>query len=149
MQGGDTGNNKEVREISVEPPAIIFFDGVCNLCNGLVDFIIKRDNEGHFKFTSLQSQFAANFIEAHDCGLMNVDTVILASEGRLFIKSSAVIKILTRLRWYYGIMHFFWVFPAFIRDKIYDFIAANRYVWFGKKVTCRVPSEEEKSRFLE
>ena len=128
------------------PDKIIFFDGVCNLCNRLVIFIIKRDRNRIFKFASLQSA------KAEEMGIIQKDktlnTIIFLSENKLYQKSSAVLHICKELPFPWPLLYGFIIVPRFIRDSVYNFVAANRYKWFGKKDQCMVPSENIEERFL-
>jgi predicted DCC family thiol-disulfide oxidoreductase YuxK len=128
------------------PDKIIFFDGVCNLCNRLVIFIINRDRKHIFKFASLQSA------KAEEMGILQKDTtsnsVIFFSENKVYQKSTAILHICKLLTFPWPLLFGFIIVPKFIRDSIYNFIAANRYKWFGKKDECMVPSENIKERFL-
>jgi predicted DCC family thiol-disulfide oxidoreductase YuxK len=125
---------------------IILFDGVCNLCNGFVQFIIKRDPEQIFRFASLQSDFAKKLIEQHP-QLKNVDAVVFWEENKLFIKSDAAFAIaqyLPKWKW----IGFLKIFPRFLRDGVYDLIAKYRYRILGKKDQCMIPSPALKERFI-
>lgn len=128
------------------PNKIIFFDGVCNLCNRLVIFIIKRDRSRIFKFASLQSA------KAEEMGIIQKDktlnTIIFLNENKLYQKSSAVLHICKLLPFPWPLLFGFIIVPRFIRDSVYNFVADNRYKWFGKKDQCMVPSENIEDRFL-
>lgn len=129
---------------AIEKP-VILFDGVCNLCNGAVNFVIDRDPDSRFLFAPLQSQYAKDHIPAE---LHAVDSILLFEKGRVYVKSDAALRIARRLK---GWPHFLWYFifiPRFFRDWVYDMIAANRYRWFGKKDACRLPTPELTSRFI-
>jgi predicted DCC family thiol-disulfide oxidoreductase YuxK len=129
--------------------AIIFFDGVCNLCNGFVDYIIRHDKKGYFLFTSLQSQKAGEMLKPFHMEATVSEGVILLENGRLYFRSEAGLRILKRLSGMHRLLYFFIIVPRFIRDKVYDFIASNRYRWFGKKEQCRIPEPGERERFVE
>lgn len=128
---------------------IILFDGVCNLCNSIVDFIILRDPMGVYRFASLQSDLGREKIA--DCPTMeaNLDSVVLVEGRKCYVKSSAALRIARRLRFPWPLFYGFIIVPRVLRDWIYDFIANNRYQWFGKRHTCRIPTQEERSRFLD
>lgn len=133
-------NNKGIQ------PVIVMFDGVCNLCNRSVDFIIRHDRDRCFRFVSFQSvpgmQLMLQF------GIQgNRETVILIGEGRVYYASEAAIKVLEILGYPWKVGAIFRIIPKCIRDRIYFWIAQNRYRWFGKRKTCRVPSPEEKMWF--
>jgi len=128
---------------------IVFFDGVCNLCNRSVDFLIKQDKKGVLKFASLQSDFAKSFLPEDLVNSADLDSIIFSDGVSFYTKSSAVLAICKSLG---GGFHFFRIgnlLPIFIRDGLYRFIANNRYKWFGKKDQCRVPTEDLKKRFLD
>lgn len=127
---------------------VILFDGVCNLCNGAVQFIIKRDKQKHFLFASLQSNFAAKVLKGRNIGT-GLDTIVLLSEEEVFIKSRAVLEISRALTGAWPLLYVFRIIPTFLRDAIYEWIARNRYRFFGKKEACMIPSPELKARFLD
>ncbi|RPA66428.1 DUF393 domain-containing protein [Cyclobacteriaceae bacterium YHN15] len=127
---------------------IILFDGVCNLCNDAVDFIIKRDRKNHFKFTSLQDNVTQRLLKEYRIEEGYLDSIILIRGNQIFYKSRAALEISKKLSGIWPILYSFIILPSFLRDPIYDWIANNRYKWFGKKETCRLPSEDEKSKFL-
>jgi len=126
---------------------IIFFDGVCNLCNGAINFIIDRDRKSYFKFAPLQSSIAEKYISKSI--IQNTDSIILLEGGKIYSKSSAALKISRKLDGPWKVLYILTIIPKFIRDYFYDIIAKNRYKWFGKRDSCRMPSEEIKNRFLE
>ncbi len=127
---------------------IILFDGVCNLCNSSVNFIIDNDRKNIFKFASLQSESGSMLIEKHNLSAKFIDSVILVDNDRAYIKSDAALRIAAELGGIYKILSFLRFIPKFIRDFFYDIIAKNRYKWFGKKDFCRIPTPELKSKFL-
>ena len=128
---------------------IIFFDGVCNLCNASVNFILKNDKKKRFVFASLQSDVAKDILLQFSKKKLTLDTFIYVENGVLFEKSTAALKIAKQLRTPWPIFYVFMIIPKFFRDYIYTFIAKNRYNWFGKKASCMVPTPELKSRFLD
>jgi len=124
---------------------VVYFDGVCNLCNGAVRFIIKRDSKGLFRFAPLQLKSG---IRVNEKLLGNTDTIALLDQGRFYVKSTAVLRIIKRLD---GIWPLFYVavfLPKSIRDWLYDRVAKNRYRLFGKRDVCMIPNPELKSRFI-
>ena len=126
---------------------IIFFDGVCPLCNGFVDFVIKRDKQHQFYFSSLQSEQAQKLLPKQDQGLNSV--ILVEGEG-IFRKSKAALRILFYLGgWWTVLSVMLSVFPLVLRDSVYDLIAKYRYRFFGKFESCRLPKYEEKPYFLE
>lgn len=126
---------------------IIFFDGICNLCNGTVDFIIKRDKKNSFRFASLQSEIAESYLP--DPMLSSLSSIVLYADGKLYTESDAAIYIAAQLGGIWSIFKIFFIVPKFLRDGIYRLISKNRYKWFGKRNTCRLPTAEESLRFLE
>ncbi|MBT8218936.1 MAG: DUF393 domain-containing protein [Bacteroidia bacterium] len=129
---------------------IIFFDGVCNFCNATVDWIWKRNRKQNLFFSSLQSNFAQQFLL--DQGIQNPDlsTIYFFDGNRLFNRSKAVLSIMRHFGFGYQLLSSMLnIFPAFIGDFVYDQIAQRRYNISGKRSTCRIPSQEERSRFFE
>ena len=126
---------------------IIYFDGICNLCNGFVDFVINQDRLNKFYFASLQSQTALKDLKIQD---LSLDTVILSIDGVVFKKSQAVLLIFKELGPFFRIISMIGnCLPTAASDLIYDFIAKNRYRFFGQKQTCRLPTVAERSKFLD
>ncbi|MTI22171.1 DUF393 domain-containing protein [Fulvivirga sp. RKSG066] len=125
----------------------IFFDGVCNLCNGAINFVIDRDERKKYQFAPLQSEAADKHLPDEFKSLNTI--VLLTKEGRLYKKSRAALEISKYIGGLWFLLYGFVIVPRFIRDGVYDFIATNRYKWFGKRDTCRMPSPELKERFLE
>lgn len=128
---------------------VILFDGVCNLCNTFVDFVIRRDPEGVYRFASLQSALGQE--KTRNCQLMNTgaDSVILVEHDQCYVRSTAVLRIIRKLRFPWPLGYMFIVVPEELRDWIYDMVAKNRYRWFGKRDTCRLPTAQEQARFLD
>jgi predicted DCC family thiol-disulfide oxidoreductase YuxK len=127
----------------------VLFDGVCNLCNSSVQFIIKRDRKGIFRFASLQSEFGQGQLSRFSIDGSKMDSVILIKAGRVFMYSSAALEITRHLRGAWPLFYVFKIIPPFIRDFFYQIVAKNRYKWFGKKESCMVPNQELKGRFIE
>lgn len=128
---------------------VILFDGVCNLCNGAVQFIIKRDPDGIFRFASLQSVAGQEVLRRHDLPTEDFDTMVLVEGDTVFTKSTAALRILRRLGGVWTVTYTFIAVPRFVRDWVYGTVARNRYSWFGKREQCMVPTPDLKSRFLE
>ena len=129
---------------------LILFDGVCNLCNNSVQFIIKHDKKNKFLFAALQSELGKQIIADFKIDTNKTDSILLYMPTKgVYYKSTAALKIATHLGFPINIMVVFLVIPAFIRNYVYDYIAKNRYKWFGKKESCWIPTPELKSRFLE
>jgi predicted DCC family thiol-disulfide oxidoreductase YuxK len=126
---------------------VIFFDGVCGLCNRFVDFVVRRDSNAVFRFAPLQGQTAADRLAASD--LADLKTVVVVEGDRSYRKSAAIVRVLRGLGGVWGVVAvLFWLVPRPLRDWGYSRVANNRYAIFGKKETCRLPSAEERSRFL-
>ena len=125
---------------------IIFFDGVCHLCNSFVDTVVSLDRSHVFQFAPFQGETAKALLNDQDRN--SLETVIYFEAGVPYRKSSAVIKILTKLGGPYKLLNLGWIIPRFLRDAMYGFVAKNRYAWFGKEETCRIPTPEERSYLL-
>jgi predicted DCC family thiol-disulfide oxidoreductase YuxK len=132
-----------------EDKFIILFDGVCNLCNGFVQFIIKHDKKNKFQFASLQSDFAKKVLIKHHEDPLQLSTVVLIRRDKIYKKSSAALYILKDLGGLFPFLFIFIIMPSFLRDLFYNIISKYRYQWFGKKDTCMLPSPELKNRFLD
>jgi predicted DCC family thiol-disulfide oxidoreductase YuxK len=138
-----------VANSEVADTPIIFFDGVCNLCNSAVNFVIDRDTDKQFHFASLQSDFAKGKLDQYQVDPSLLQSILLLKKGRLYHKSGAALEIGMLLGGPWRLLLVFKIIPKFIRDFIYDWIAKNRYRWFGKRETCRVPTADLKERFLD
>jgi predicted DCC family thiol-disulfide oxidoreductase YuxK len=132
-----------------EGKSIIFFDGVCNLCNSSVNFIIKHDEKKQFLFASLQSDAAKEILLQYNSKKINLDSIVLLDNGKLYEKSTAALRISKHLNNGLFLLYIFIIIPTFIRDYLYNYIAKNRYKWYGKKDSCMIPTKDLKSRFLE
>lgn len=132
----------------MEPHPIILFDGVCNFCNGAINFILRQDKKGVFRFAPLQSEKGQQLLRQFDLPQTSFDSFILIDEGKVYKSSTAGLRLYNKLPWYWKWTQLFWVVPRLVRDAVYDIIARNRYRWFGKKDQCMVPTPEIKSRFL-
>ena len=132
-----------------ENNSIILFDGVCNLCNNSVQFIIKRDKKKRFLFTSLQSDAARDILLQFQLKNSEMDSIIFIENGKIYQKSNAILKIVKHLNGIWKISYGFIIIPKFIRDYVYIIIAKNRYRWFGKREVCMIPTKELQMRFLD
>jgi predicted DCC family thiol-disulfide oxidoreductase YuxK len=128
---------------------IILFDGVCNLCNGAVQFIIKNDDKGKFKFASLQSDFGQQILSKNNLPTSDFNSFVFFENDKIFMKSTAALKVLKGLGGKWKMLYVFIIVPKFIRDIAYDFIAKRRYSIWGKIESCMMPTPELKSRFLD
>ena len=131
------GNNK-----------IILFDGICNLCNGAVLFIIERDSKDVFKFAALQSETGSTLIQEHNIDTEKIDSIVLIDQGKVYVKSSAALRIAKGLNGAWPLLYLFIVIPPFVRNWVYDRIAKNRYHWFGKMDRCMTPSPSLQKKFI-
>lgn len=125
---------------------VIFFDGVCGLCNGFVDFILKLDKAGQFKFSPLQSDYAKASLPAEF--VADLDSVVVQVGGRTLRKSKAVFAVLKELGGAWGVLGLVGLLPEGFLNRAYDLVAENRYKLFGKKDSCRIPTPEERARFI-
>jgi len=127
---------------------VVFFDGVCNLCSSSVNFVIDRDPKSFFSFAPLQSDFAQTLLKTHNFDLSQLESIIFYTNGNVYRRSRAALEISKRMNGLWPMMYIFMIVPGFIRDIVYNWIARNRYKWFGKQETCRIPTPELKSRFI-
>ena len=127
---------------------LILFDGVCNLCNSSINFVIDRDKDQRFRFASLQSDLGQAIIARYR-GKLDLDSVVLYQNGQILEKSDAALAIASKLSGLWPMLGIFRIIPGPLRDVVYDWIAKNRYKWFGKKDSCRIPTPELKSLFLD
>ena len=128
---------------------IILVDGRCNLCNKWVRFISKRDRKKKFRYASLQSSFAKKLLKKYNFKEFDLSTIIFVQKNKTYVKSSAIIKILLNLRFFYKMSILFYLIPKNIRDFIYTTVAKNRYKWFGKKEICSIPLKIDHHLFLD
>ncbi|PGY08211.1 Predicted thiol-disulfide oxidoreductase YuxK, DCC family [Bacillus sp. OV166] len=127
---------------------IILFDGVCNLCNNSVKFIIKRDTSGYFKFASLQGETGQRLLKKHSLNY-DLNSFVLIEKEKVYIKSSAALRVCSQLGGTWRILSIFRFLPPLFRDFLYDIVAKNRYKWFGKEESCILPLPKWKQRFLD
>ena len=128
--------------------AIILFDGVCNLCNASINFIINHDTKNYFLFTPLQSEQGIELLRKFNLDNNQLESLVLIENNRIYLKSTAALRVAKHLNKLYSLLYLFIILPPFIRNGIYEYIARNRYKWFGKKEVCMIPNEEIKSRFI-
>ena len=128
---------------------IILFDGVCNLCNNSVQFIIKRDKKKQFRFASLQGKFGQEFLKKNNLPADTFNSFILLEDEKIYTRSTGALRMLKHLGGGWSLFYAFIILPKFIRDGVYNWIARNRYKWFGKKDACMIPTPELKERFLD
>lgn len=132
---------------SLNMNGIILFDGECNFCEKSVQFIIKRDPNGYFKFASLQSEIGKKLRKKYNVP-EHIDSLLLIEQDKWYDKSSAALRICKNLKGFYKISFVFLIIPKPIRDFFYDILAKNRYKWFGKTNHCVIPSQKIRNRFL-
>jgi predicted DCC family thiol-disulfide oxidoreductase YuxK len=131
-------------------PPLVLFDGVCNLCNGAVRFLIDRDPDASLRFASLQSEAGRAALHVHG-GVVNdgdPDTMVLIEDGHMYERSTAALRIARHLRRPYKWLYAFVLVPRVWRDVVYGWVARHRYRWFGRTDVCRVPTPELRARFL-
>lgn len=128
--------------------AIILFDGVCNLCNGAVNFIIDRDPQANFRFASLQSAEGQALLKKYELPQEGFKSLVLVRGDKVYQKSSAALRIARKLTFPWPLAFGFWLVPKFLRDGVYSLVAHNRYRWFGRQDSCRMPEPHLKARFL-
>ena len=136
-----------MQDQAARPTAI--FDGVCNLCNSAVDWIVRHDPEARIVFAASQSAAGRALLDRFGATTSATDTFMLVDGGRLYSRSTAALRVARIVGFPWSLAAIFLVVPRPLRDLVYDFVARNRYRWFGKKETCRLPSPEERARFLE
>ncbi len=128
---------------------VILFDGVCNLCNAAVRFVIKRDKNNLFRFASLQSTVGQEVMKKYGLCTESLNSFVLVEKGKVYTKSAGALMVAKQLSGGWHLLIAFMIVPPFIRDSVYNFIANNRYKWFGKKDKCLIPSPALQSKFIE
>lgn len=131
------------------PDAVVLFDGVCNLCNGFVQFIIVRDPDRHFRFGALSSGAAAHLMRGAGLKPGSADSLVLIDGGRAYIRSTAALRILRGLGFPWSMAYGLVIVPRPLRDWAYDALARRRYAWFGRRDVCMVPGPDTRGRFLD
>ncbi len=127
---------------------IILFDGICNLCNSSVQFVLKHDKQKLFHFASLQSTGGQALLKKYHLPETNFNSFVLIKNGKPFLKSTAALMVAKELAGIIKTLYIFIIVPAFIRNAVYNIIAKNRYKWFGKQESCMMPTPDLQSRFL-
>ena len=127
---------------------IILFDGVCNFCNGSVNFIIKRNSKTPILFAALQSEAGQRLLREYKLPVNKMESIVFIEQGKAYMQSTAALRICRYLRGLWPLCYGFIIVPKFIRDGIYNWIAKNRYKWFGIRKECMIPTPEMKTRFL-
>ena len=126
---------------------IVFFDGVCNLCQGSVLYLMKHDKKGVLKFASLQGNYAKDFV--NETEIQSMQSIMFLDDKMLYKKSTAVLKLSRLLGGWHQLLLLGYILPRFVRDWLYNIVAKNRYRWFGKKDQCMLPSKGFENRFLD
>jgi predicted DCC family thiol-disulfide oxidoreductase YuxK len=128
---------------------IVLFDGVCNFCDASVQFIIRHEKQAGLNFASLQSPTGQSLLKKYGLADKGIDSVVYIHNGKAYSKSSAALRLTARLKGLYPLLFGFLLVPPFIRNAVYDYIARNRYKWYGKKDSCMIPSPEIIRRFID
>ncbi len=131
------------------PSRIVLYDGVCNLCNDSVKFIIKHDKSAKFHFAPMQEPAGRALLKQHGLEDIDMSTFVLIKNGKAYLRSTAWMQIVSELDGAWPMLSAFRVVPRFIRDAAYDYVGARRYKWFGKKEMCLIPTPDTKRRFLD
>ena len=131
-----------------ETETIVLFDGVCNLCNGSVQFLLRRDRRRRFRFAALQSAAGRALLERHGLPTETLETIVVLEGGRARVRSDAALHLARRLPWPWPVLAAFWILPRPLRDALYGFVARHRYRWFGRTESCMLPTPEVADRFL-
>ena len=132
----------------VSSSPIILFDGICNLCNRSVQFIIKQDKEKVYRFAAFQSKAGQKLLQQYNLPLKQYSSFLLIENNKAYSQSTAALKVAKNLSGLVKLAVVFNIVPAGIRNIVYNFVARNRYQWFGKKESCMVPTQDLKARFL-
>jgi predicted DCC family thiol-disulfide oxidoreductase YuxK len=134
--------------LDIKDPRILLFDGVCNLCNGTVIWIIRNDRKRRIKFAALQSDTGQGLLEHFNLSRDDFNSLIYIEGENYYQKSTGVLKILNAMGGIWKVFNFFYILPPLVRDWLYDRVAVNRYRWFGRRAACMTPSADIKARFL-
>ncbi len=127
---------------------IVLFDGVCNLCNSSVQFVLKRDAADYFRFAALQSDTGQQLLQQSGLPTRHFSTFVFIEKGKYYTQSTAALKVAKHLNGLWPLLYAFIVVPPFIRNFVYRLIANNRYRWFGKQESCMIPTPELKAKFI-
>ncbi len=139
-------DNSQSSNADSQHPTLLF-DGVCNLCNASVQWVLLHDAKGIFHFAALQSEAGQNLLRQHGLNGQNFDTVVLVDAGKLFLRSDVPLEIFRRLGGFWQLLYLFKIVPKALRDIVYNWIAKNRYRWWGRREECMLPRPEWKGRF--
>jgi predicted DCC family thiol-disulfide oxidoreductase YuxK len=133
---------------NTENKGIILFDGVCNFCNSTINLVMKHDKKNYFLFAPLQSGIGQELLKKHNINSVDTDSIILVENNKAYIKSTAALRIAKKMGRLYPLLYGMIVIPPFLRNLVYDYVAKNRYKWFGKKDSCMVPTKEMRDKFI-
>ncbi|RZK79988.1 MAG: DUF393 domain-containing protein [Pedobacter sp.] len=128
--------------------SVILFDGICNLCNQIVLFVIRHDKRDRFRFAKLQGTYAKSHLPSENTADPRPDSVILLADGKVYTESTAVLKIAYRMGGFWSLLYGFIIIPAFIRNAVYRWIAKRRYQIWGRREHCMIPTPELNSKFI-
>jgi predicted DCC family thiol-disulfide oxidoreductase YuxK len=127
---------------------VVLFDGECNFCNGIVNFLIRQDKKKRLRFAAMQSAAGQKLLQQYGFPGQYLKSFVFIENGKAYKKSTAGLRLYGMLPWYWKWTQAFWIVPPFLRDAVYELISNNRYVWFGKRNSCMVPTPEVRGRFL-
>ena len=137
------------KKLSSETHPLMLFDGVCNLCNASVQWVLLRDHKGIFRFAALQSATGQALLKNLGFQLQDFDTVVLVAGEKVFLRSDVPLEIVRRLGGFWQLLYVFKIIPRPLRDAVYTWVAKNRYRWWGRQETCMLPRPEWKDRFMD
>jgi len=132
----------------VEQQPVILFDGICNFCNSSVNFIIKRNRKKDIRFAALQSDAGRQLLSQYQLPVREMESIVFIENGKAYVRSTAALRISRHLNAAWPLCYGFIIIPRFIRDAVYNWIAANRYKWFGVQEQCMLPTPDVRERFL-
>ena len=147
--GDQRGSMRSEGSPRPEAGTIVLFDGVCNLCNGAVQFLLRRDRRRRLRFAALQSAAGRALLEQHGLPTETLETLVVLAGGRARVRSDAALLLARRLPWPWPLLAVCTILPRPLRDALYAFVARHRYRWFGRRASCRLPSAETADRFLD
>ncbi|HEU4470507.1 MAG TPA: thiol-disulfide oxidoreductase DCC family protein [Flavisolibacter sp.] len=136
------------RKSPVKTAPVVLFDGVCNFCNGTVNFLIRQDKAAALRFAALQSPAGQDLLAAYGLDKKHFESFVFIENGKTYMGSEAGLRLYRYLPWYWQWVQAFRIVPVVLRDAVYAWVARNRYRWFGKKEACMIPSPEVRERFL-
>ena len=139
---------KKLKYSDLDQKPVLLFDGICNLCNASVQWALLRDPKGIFRYAALQSDTGQELLKEHGLDVQNFDTVVLIDQNKVFLRSDVPLEIVRRLGGLWSALYIFKIVPSIIRNFIYNWVAKNRYRWWGRREQCMMPRPEWKERFL-